>query len=268
MFQHTDRIAVAFSGGKDSTVLLSFLVEIQKQFPESEIIAITLDEGIAAANNRNLSVSVITQLLGVEHIVSSYQELYSVSMDEVAERAEAIGSPHSPCAYCGIMRRQGLNILARRIQADKLALGHNLDDEVQSMVMNLIRGDLTRLARFTPVQQGIQDKLIPRIKPLHQIPENEVALYAQYIGLPHYQCPCIYGKHSMRTEIRKWLNALEERHPGTKYSLASSITKIIGAFQGKEQEAFRECQVCKEPTSRKICTICEHLSRLGLAQSF
>ncbi|MFX1474207.1 MAG: ATP-binding protein, partial [Promethearchaeota archaeon] len=148
MLQRTDRIAVAFSGGKDSAALLSILVENQRRFPESEIIAVTLDEGISAASDREKIVRTAAQMLGVELVISSYQELYSVTMDDLVELVRATDYPYSPCVYCGVMRRQGLNILARQLDADKLAFGHCLDDEVQSMLMNLIRGDVQRLSRL------------------------------------------------------------------------------------------------------------------------
>ncbi len=264
MLQRTDRIAVAFSGGKDSTALLSALVENQRRFPESEIIAITLEEGIATASDRMQTVRTVTQILGVEHVISSYQELYSVTMDEIAELVHSTEFPYAPCAYCGVMRRQGLNILARNIGADKLAIGHNLDDEVQSMLMNLIRGDVKRLSRLAPTQKNSPVELVPRIKPLYHILEQEIALYAKGLNLPYYKCPCTYGEESLRTEIRQWLNEFEARHPGTKYNLYATISRIISLHQDEETPPFQECQICGEPTSRPVCAVCEALTRLGL----
>jgi uncharacterized protein (TIGR00269 family) len=264
MLQRTDRIAVAFSGGKDSTALLSILVENQRRFPESEIIAITIEEGISTASDRIHAVRTATQILGVEHVISSYQELYSVTMDEITELVRSTDYPYSPCTYCGVMRRQGLNILARQINADKLAFGHCLDDEVQSMLMNLIRGDVQRLSRLAPIQRGSPVELVPRIKPLYHILEQEIALYAKGLNLPYYKCPCIYGEESLRTEVRQWLNEFEERHPGTKYNLYATISRVISLQQDQEIPPFRECQTCGEPTSRPVCAVCESLSRLGL----
>jgi len=265
MLQPTDRVAVAYSGGKDSTVLLTILVEMQRRFSQSEIIAITIDEGIPGDSGRRLALIAQTpQRLGVEHVVTSFRELFSVTLEEVATRARKSGSPPSPCAYCSVLRRRGLNIVARRIGADKLALGHNLDDEVQSMLMNLLRGDLQRLSRFAPHQKGDHHLLIPRIKPLHHIPEREIALYAQYRGLSYQQDPCPYREQSLRSEVRRWLNTFEERHPGTKYNLAATLSKIAAILRSQPQGAFRECRICGEPTSREVCALCQHLADLGL----
>ncbi len=264
MLQRTDRIAVAVSGGKDSAVLLSVLVEIQSRFPKSEIITITLNEGKAEDRERNQIVTKLTRQFSVDHIFSSYQELFSVTLDEVVAKAREKDSPLSPCAFCGVLRRQGLNILARKIDADKLALGHNLDDEVQSMLMNLIRGDLQRLARSSPVQETTLPQLVPRIKPLYYIPEEDIDLYAKCLELPSQSNPCSYREQSLRSEIRAWLNSFEERHPGTKYNLYATISRIITALQSQPQEDIGICNTCGEPTSRDICATCNLLKGLGL----
>lgn len=266
MLQRTDRIAVALSGGKDSTVLLSILVEIQQKFPDSEVLAITLDEGIAANGERMDILAETTRRLGVEHVVSSYQELFSLGMDEMAECVHATRSTMSSCAYCGTLRRQGLNIVARQVGADKLALGHNLDDEVQSMLMNVLSGDLQRLARSTPVQEGVAYWLIPRIKPLYHVPEQEVALYASYLDLPIHRARCPYAEESLRTEIREWLNAFESRHPGSKFNLAATLAKIISSLPSQAAELIRKCRNCGEPTSNEVCGACMCREELGFSK--
>ncbi len=265
MLQRTDRIAVAYSGGKDSTVLLATLVDIQKQFPESEVMAITLQEGSRQDKERQRVLRQVTQHLNVEHVTSSYQDIFSLTLDEIADRAQKTQSPLSPCAYCGTLRRQGLNILARRINADKLALGHNLDDELQSMLMNLIRGDLQRLARITPFLKGVERWLIPRIKPMYHLLEKDIALYSKLLQLPLHHPPCQYKETSLRSEIREWLNAFEDRHPGSKFNLHASFMKIIKAIQRGKDEPYQKCNSCGEITSQDICAVCLYREKLGLS---
>ena len=178
------------------------------------------------------------------------------------ESAVSLPSPLSACAYCGTLRRQGLNILARQINANKLALGHNLDDEVQSMLMNLIRGDVKRLSRITPFLKGIPEWLVPRFKPLYHLLENEIALYAQLLNFPIYRPPCPYKETSLRSEIRQWLNSFEERHPGTKYNLHATFTKLIHALNTEDQPPYQKCQTCGEITSRNICSVCSYRQQL------
>jgi uncharacterized protein (TIGR00269 family) len=267
MLQRTDRIAVAYSGGKDSTVLLALLVEIQQRFPKSEIIAITLEEGSKQDKARQDVLQAVTKKLKVEHVTSSYQDLFSLTLDEVATRAQAMRSPLSPCAYCGTLRRQGLNLFARKIQADKLALGHNLDDEVQSMLMNLIRGDLPRLARIRPYLRGVKGWLVPRIKPLYHLLESDIATMSQILNYPIYHPPCPYKETSLRSEIREWLNGFETQHPGSKYNLHATLMKIIEGLQTDEQDPYQKCQVCGEITSQHTCAVCLHREMLGFSSS-
>jgi uncharacterized protein (TIGR00269 family) len=263
MLQRTDRIAVGYSGGKDSTVLLAILVDIQKQFSESEVIAITLQEGSKQDQERRRTLRQVTRQLKVEHVTSSYQDIFSLTLDEIAERAQKTQSPLSPCAYCGTLRRQGLNILARRINADKLALGHNLDDEVQSMLMNLIRGDIQRLARITPFLKGVAGWLVPRIKPLYHLLETDIALYSKLLQLPLHHLPCPYKETSLRSEIRKWLNMFEDQHHGSKFNLHASFMKIIDVIQSDEDEPYQKCSSCGEITSQDICAVCSYRQKLG-----
>ncbi len=267
MIQRTDRIAVAYSGGKDSTALLALLVKIQNQFSDLEVIAITLEEGVSEAQDRSHTLSLTTQLFGVEHVTASYQDFYGVTLDEIHQRAQELNSPLSTCAYCGVLRRQGLNKLAREINSDKLALGHNLDDEVQSMMMNMIRGDLKRLSRLAPVLEGVEDWLIPRIKPLYHVLESEIIEYANELPVPYYKCPCIYGEQSIRTELRHWLNAVEVKNPGTKYHLSTSFMEVIRALK-TESRTFQKCNNCGEPTSREFCSACEYLRKLFPSRSY
>jgi uncharacterized protein (TIGR00269 family) len=267
MLHRTDRIAVGYSGGKDSLVLLAILVEIQQRFPDSEVIAITLEEGSKQDRERQAVLEKVTNSLKVEHVTASYQDMFSLTLDEIASRAQAMQSPLSPCAYCGTLRRQGLNLLAREIKADKLALGHNLDDEVQSMLMNLIRGDLPRLSRITPHLKGVSGWLVPRIKPMYHILESDIALYAQLLGYPIYHPPCPYKETSLRSEIREWLNGFEDKHPGTKFNLHATLMKVIDAIRSEEEVPFQKCQSCGEITSQQVCAVCLHKETLGFSPS-
>ena len=148
MLKPNDKVAVAVSGGKDSLSLLHILSKIEEKFPESELIAITIDEGIS--NYRSEAIEIADEnciKLGIEHHVYSFKELYGYDLDEVVKAAEA-GGELTPCSYCGILRRKALNLATKDTGATKLATAHNLDDEIQSMVMNLLRGDIYQISRI------------------------------------------------------------------------------------------------------------------------
>src|SRR5438067_4719650 len=146
------RIAVALSGGKDSVVTLRLMHETFRANPKVEVIAVSIDEGIASYRPPALEVAAAhCKELGVEHVVLSYQETAGVTMDRVVVHP---ARTMAPCAYCGVLRRRNLNEAAQRVGATHLATGHNLDDVAQSILMNHLRGDVERLARMGPHLPG------------------------------------------------------------------------------------------------------------------
>src|SRR5204863_1471727 len=123
--------------------------------------------------------------LGIEHRVLAYQETSGHTMDEVVAR-----DPESiPCSYCGPFRRQALNRAAVEVGADYVATGLNLDDTPQSILMNVARGDIERLARLGP-HESRQPGLVPLIKPPWMIWEKDVYLYALLKGIESHDDPC------------------------------------------------------------------------------
>ena len=138
MLEHDSRIAVAVSGGKDSMVLLHVLYKIESRFP-SELIVIHLDEGIKGYSEKNSRiVQEISKKLGLPLLTASYRELFGFNIDDISslQREKRI---YAICTYCGVWRRWGLNYLALKANADRLATAHCLDDEAQTILMNILR---------------------------------------------------------------------------------------------------------------------------------
>ncbi len=267
MFREDDRIAVAVSGGKDSNVLLYVLNKIEQNFPKSEVIAITVDEGISGY--RDVCIKFATRLskkLGVEHVMVSFKEMFGISLDEVVDLCRKIGV--RPCTVCGVLRRKALNVTARELGADKLATAHNLDDEVETIFMNVIKGDFERLFRVKRVQEKTHEKFVPRVKPLCEISSREIILYAQLRGIEYYPEPCPYRGDVLRGEVRRILNDLERRIPSVKYSILRFHDRLLRMADslGWEpgEQPVRECEICGEPSSGSICKACELLRRMGV----
>ena len=222
--QHTT-IFVAISGGKDSAVLLHSLVDILGVRPDVRIVAGTVDEGIDGY--RPPSLNCAEQLcsdLGVEFITISYKDLDFEEMDTVASLIPDItkkdsNAPRMPCSYCGVFRRQGINHLAKKVGADVIALGHNLDDMAQTVLMNMSNGDLERTLRLAPHTTTPIDGLPPRIVPLRWIPEQEVHLYAVHKNLPIHHEECPHARGALRWRHREMVAAMEADVPGTRHGL-------------------------------------------------
>jgi len=263
MFGPNDRIVVGLSGGKDSSVLLFLLHQIFEHNPRVEVIPVTIDEGILAVSGRLKATRKLCGMLGLEHKVYSLKERLGFTVDEAVRK---IKDGAGACSYCGVWRRRVLNDVARELSADKVAIGHNLDDEIQAAFMNLVRGDLDRMARLGPVVGVMShERFVPRVKPLRDVPESEVLAYAKLSGILFSSFKCPYSGESFRTTVRKMLDGLEERHPGSKFQMLQSMDNLIAVMKEKvkaEGETIRCCVSCGEPTSQEKCKTCVILEKL------
>jgi uncharacterized protein (TIGR00269 family) len=266
MFGFNDRIAVAVSGGKDSISLLHILAKTERAHPQASLVAVTVDEGIKGYRNEALAIAAAKcKARGIEHHVVSFKALFGFTLDEIITRAEKKGERElTACAYCGVLRRRAINVAARDVCADKVATAHTLDDEVQTGLMNIFRGDLLRLAREKPVTDEVHPRLVRKVKPFCEIPEKESTLYAYVKNFKFQDTPCPYASEALRNDIRAMLNRMEEKRPGTKFAVFQSIERIRPALNGLVgEDDFGECAECGEPASAGLCRACELLRQLG-----
>jgi len=240
------------------------LKRIEEDFPNAVLTAVTIDEGIEGYRGEAIEIARENcERLNVPLRIYSFKEIYGRRLDEIAEASKERGRL-SICSYCGVLRRKALNLAAKDVRASKLALAHNLDDEAQSMVLSVIRGDLIGLARLRPVLEEV-GRFIQRVKPLCETPERETAFYAYVKGIRFQSVPCPYLESSMRSDVRRFLNILEGRHSGIKHSVYRSFEKIQASLREFEEGRELEyCQICGEPSSGRICRACQSLKELGL----
>jgi uncharacterized protein (TIGR00269 family) len=266
MLEFDDKIAVAVSGGKDSVSLLHILTKIERNYPKASLVAVTVDEGIKGYRDEALKIAAENcKKLGVEHYVVSFKDLYGYRLDEIVEKLKEKGDVGlTPCAYCGVMRRKALNIAARNVGADKIATAHTLDDETQTILLNILHGDILRIAREKPVTDKAYPKLVQRVKPFCEIPEKETALYAYIRKIRFQSMPCPYASEALRNDVRNMLNRMEEKHAGIKFTIFRAVEKIRPALESlAEKEGLRECMECGEPTTETTCKTCQMLKQIG-----
>jgi len=267
MLNPKDKIMVAVSGGKDSVTLLHILTKIESAFPAVVLRAGTVDEGIRDYRDEALKIAERNcKKLGVEHGVTSFKELFGYELDEIVELVRKRREKGlTPCSYCGVLRRKALNTMAREAGVDKLVTAHSLDDETQTMLLNIVHGDPLRIARSKPVLTVIHPKLVQRVKPLCQVPEKEVAFYAYLKGI-EFQCiPCPYAQTALRNDIRSMLNSMEHKHAGTLYTIFNSMERIRPALESFAEEVkLQNCKLCGEPTVGDLCRPCQLLQELGV----
>jgi uncharacterized protein (TIGR00269 family) len=267
MFGPKDKIMVAVSGGKDSVTLLHVLTKIEKSFPDATLSAVTVDEGIKGYRDEALKFAKKTcQKLEVKHVVGSFKEMYGYNLDEIVRIIRGgKGKGLSPCSYCGVLRRRALNTVAREAGVHKLATAHSLDDETQTMLLNIIHGDPLRIVRAKPVLAVVHPKLVQRVKPICETTEKEIALYAYLKKIEFQSFPCPYAQTALRNDIRTMLNRMEEKHAGTKFTIFRSIERVRPALAKMAEETkLRNCRECGEPTIGEICRPCKMLQELHL----
>jgi len=270
MFKPDNSIMVAVSGGKDSVTLLHMLAKIENEFPEASLCAVTVDEGIRGYRDEAVKFAVENcRKLSVKHVLTSFKELFGVQLDELVEMLRESSKREtgglSPCAYCGVLRRRALNLAARKAKVNRLVLAHNLDDEVQTILLNIMHGDAFRIARVKPVLEEKHPMFVPRVKPFCELPEKEIAFYAYLKKIVFQSVPCPYAPTALRNDMRTMLNRIEEKHAGTKFTVYKSCEKIRPALESMaEKTILQECQLCGEPTVDEVCKPCQMLRELGV----
>ncbi|MEM1628689.1 MAG: TIGR00269 family protein [Desulfurococcaceae archaeon] len=267
MFGKKEHILVATSGGKDSMSLLHILWKLSKKNPSWEITAVLVDEGIKGYRERTIKNLVkYANERGIKFIIASFRDYIGMSLDDIVDKGRGRNLPYQPCSYCGVFRRNVINTVAKEIDATVIATAHNLDDVVQTYLMNLINNSLDRIMRLTPVRK--EGSFIKRVKPFYEVLEKESALYALSNNLiePEYvQCP--YAKYNIRFLIRRLVNELEDKYPGSKYGLLKSLLQIINQCNmcvGSKSEKYETCAICGEPASNIICKSCVFKYQLNL----
>ncbi|MGD6935158.1 MAG: TIGR00269 family protein [Candidatus Bathyarchaeia archaeon] len=265
MLEFDDRLAVAVSGGKDSLSLLHILAKLRKYRPKTELVAVTVDEGIKGYRDEALDIAVDNcKQLEIQHHIVSFKGLFGLTLDELITKARANGQTElTSCAYCGVLRRRAMNIGAREVGATKIATAHTLDDEAQTVLMNILRGDIARLSKEKPMTSEVHPKLVRKIKPFCEILENESALYAYVKKIPFQDTPCPYASEALRNDVRAMLNRMEEKHAGTKFTVSRSMERLRPALeQTAVKENFKTCCECGEPSAQELCKTCEMLRQV------
>ena len=243
-------IAVALSGGKDSVLTLHALKNYQN-YLDFDLVAVSVDEGIEGYRQHGIDAAIDNaEKLDVKLVQKSFKIEEGFALDDIYSGFK------SACIPCGVFRRNILNKTAYDLGADKIATGHNLDDEIQSFLMSFARGDLIKFSKFGPELDVIHPKLIPRIKPLWNTPEKEVGTWAILNDINIHLDECPYSHLSLRAKIKEFLNNNEDIYPGIKNNIMESFQKIL-TFESDIPSNLNECRFCGEPTSSDICKACE-----------
>ncbi|NLO81673.1 MAG: tRNA 2-thiocytidine(32) synthetase TtcA [Clostridiales bacterium] len=210
MIQDGDRIAVGISGGKDSLTLLKALKLYQYFSPVSyHLEAITLTMGFD-----NFDVTPIEEFcrqLGVPYTVVPTL-IGKIIFEERKEK--------NPCSLCARMRRGALHDAALKLGCKKVALGHNLDDALETFFLSLFHEG--RFNTFSPVTY-LDRKGITLIRPLIYAPEPEIIGAARRHNLPVISSPCPAAGKTEREEMKKLLRNLAKSYPNIRDQMLTAL---------------------------------------------
>ena len=262
MLEHNDKIAVAVSGGKDSLALVRILKQICSGH-SSSLEVITIDEGIAGYRDEGIQLAKeISTDLGLRMHLLSYEELFGMGLDEALGRRGDMKI--TSCSTCGPFRRRAIDLAARKIGANVIATGHNLDDIIQTYFINTLSGDFERIRQLDPNLRPKNPGAIRRIKPLMEIYEREIAFHSYVSGNQFQSISCPYMNEGIRSEIRQMLNALEKEHSGIKYTTLRAVIGIAQSLDIQKDKPASRCLKCGEISSSNLCQICRNMELLQM----
>ena len=261
MIKNGDLVCVAVSGGKDSLALLHVLHKMSKTH-NFEIKVATIDEGIPGYRNESLGiVRNFCSTLNVEYKIYSYKEFFDLTIDEALQKRES--EKTSSCSICGTFRRRAIDYAAKDLGADVIATAHNLDDVLQTFLINMLSGDIKKIGWMNPNS----DKPFKKIKPFCEIYEAEIVFYAFSNDIPFQMEPCPHMNEGIRTEIREFFNSLENQHSGIKNNLYNSILKISQTLRDSSYKEMNLCKNCGSECTGKICSVCKMVLKLKQNQT-
>jgi uncharacterized protein (TIGR00269 family) len=246
LFSKNDILVVAVSGGKDS---LTALYLTRTLFP-NDVHALAIDEGISGYRDKTIPyIRKFCEEWNIPLHTHSFSKEFGFTLDKFHEP--------NPCSICGVFRRSLINRKSREI-GDVLITGHNLDDEVQSIIMNLMQGDLSRLSRTGWIAGNEKNDLFaPRVKPLRNISEKEITTYwfSNFPDIDMSECP--YSTTALRQTVRNTINDFELDYPDSKRRILKWFdSKIINA----PDSTVSRCERCGEPTKSEVCEACTILA--------
>lgn len=221
MLEHGDKVMVCLSGGKDSYVMLDILMSFQIHAPiDFEIVAVNLDQ---------------KQPGFPEHVLPGYLTDLGVPFEILEQDTYSVVKALTPegkttCPVCSRLRRGILYTHAQKIGATKIALGHHLDDVVETLLLNMFYGGRMKAM---PAKLLSDDRRNMVIRPLYFCREVLLEKWAAIRGFPIIPCNlCGSQDNLQRQVIKEMLRSWDAQHPGRVENIARSIDNITLSHLG------------------------------------
>ncbi|MFA4028640.1 MAG: hypothetical protein GDYSWBUE_000665 [Candidatus Fervidibacterota bacterium] len=258
MLRKGERVLVAVSGGKDSLSLWHVLCGLGYD-AEGLYIDLGIDSIGYSEKSKMYAMQLADRLMRPLNIVSVSGSV-GKAIPQLVRRSD-----RSPCSLCGLVKRYIMNRFAVEGGFDVLATGHNLDDEVSTLLSNVLHWQVGYLARQSPVLME-RDGFVRRIKPLYRFTEKETALYALLNGIAYIEDECPYSVEATTIFLKGILNQIEERMPGTKLQFYNNfLVHARGLFEREQapKVQLKPCSICSMPTAEDVCAFCRAVEKVG-----
>ena len=234
MICNKDRVMVCLSGGKDSFTLLKLLTELQIKAPvRFEIIAFHLDQGQPGYPKEKMELYL--RETKIDYLIES-QDTYSIVSNKI-EKGKTL------CGLCSRLRRGIIYRVAKEVGATKIALGHHLDDIIETLFLNMFFG--SKLKAMPPkLLSDDGDNVI--IRPLSYCLEKDILNYSDQEKFPIIPCNlCGSQENLQRKVVKKMLNEWERDYPGRKMNIFRSISSVVPSHLA-DNELFDFSQIRHE----------------------
>lgn len=238
-----------------------------------QLYLLSIDEGITGYRDDSLeTVKANQEEYALPLTILSYKDLYGWTMDQIVSN---VGRKNN-CTFCGVFRRQALDRGAASLGCNMIVTGHNADDVAETVLMNLLRGDVARLERSIAIVTGAsssEEHLIPRCKPFKYTYEKEIVMYAYFKKLHYFSTECTYSPNSYRGFARSFLKDLEAVRSTAILDIIHSAEQLT-ARNGVRLPPQRSCTRCGYISSQEVCKACllleglnRGLPKLGVGKS-
>ncbi len=221
MIEENDKIAVCFSGGKDSITLLHAFKALQRFYPKKfELIAISIDPGFEFFDKTFL-----------QNICNNLEIPLFIEKSNAKEIVFEIRKEKNPCSLCANLRRGAINSVAIREGCNKIALGHNQDDVLETFLLNLLyTGSINT---FSPVSY-MDRSGITLIRPLIYTPEKETKRFVKKNNLNVMPKVCPMDGTSKRESMKQMIFTLQKDIPIIRANLFGAIQRNLPDWEIKQ----------------------------------